>query len=213
MSELRIFILDDHYLIREGLKKTLNSVKDFIIVGESPDLTDLLLLMKDLNPDILFLETGLCKRPIAELLLDIKKVSPKTKILAISDCSCEMKVFTSVKAGVAGFITKKADREEVINAVLEISSGNDYYSPEVTKILMKGLFAGSGTNIQFSERELEIMNLICQGITNSSIANQLFLSENTVATHKRNIMKKARVKRTSDLILWALDKKLVTRTS
>ncbi|GAL85371.1 fimbrial Z protein; signal transducer [Sporocytophaga myxococcoides] len=213
MDKIRIFILDDHYLIREGLKKTLKSVKDFIIVGESPDLADLLLVMKDFNPDILFLEIGLCKRPIVELLVDIKNVSPKTKILAISDCSCEMKVFTSVKAGVAGFISNKADREEVIKAVLEISSGNDYYSPEVTKILMKGLFAGRGTDIQFSERESEIMNLICQGITNDSIASQLFLSENTVATHKRNIMKKAGVRRTSDLILWALDKKLIARTS
>ncbi len=213
MSELRVFILDDHYLIREGLKKTLKSVRNFIIVGESQNLIDLPLLMKDLNPDILFLEVGLCKRPMVELLLEIKKVSPKTKILAISDCSCEMKVFTSVKAGVAGFITKKAEREEVIKAVLEISSGNDYYSPEVTKILMKGLFARKGTDIQFSERELEIMNLICQGITNGSIADQLFLSENTVATHKRNIMKKAGVRRTSDLILWALDNNLVARAS
>lgn len=212
MSELRIFILDDHYLIREGLKKTLKSVKDFIIVGESSELTDLPVFMNDLKPDILFLEIGLHKRPLAELVLEIKKVSPETKILAISDCSCEMKVFTSVKAGVAGFISKKAGREEVIKAVLEISSGNDYFTPEVTKILMKGLFAGRRVDNNFSERELEIMNLICQGVTNDSIASQLFLSENTVATHKRNIMKKAGVKRTSDLILWALDNKLVART-
>ncbi|MCR6639254.1 MAG: response regulator transcription factor [Sporocytophaga sp.] len=213
MSELRIFILDDHYLIREGLKKTLKSVKDFIIVGESSELTNLPVFMNDLKPDILFLEIGLHKRPLAELVLEIKKVSPKTKILAISDCSCEMKVFTSVKAGVSGFISKKADKEEVINAVVEISSGNDYFTPEVTKILMKGLFAGRRVDNNFSERELEIMNLICQGVTNDSIASQLFLSENTVATHKRNIMKKAGVKRTSDLILWALDNKLVARTS
>jgi len=212
MDTVRIFILDDYYLIREGLKRTLSTTEDFVVVGESPELTGIAQSMKDLTPDLLLLNTGLCKRPVGELVQEIRKVSPHTKILAIAEYSCEMKVLTSVKFGISGFISKKADQEEVLKAVKEVALGKDYFTPEVTRILIKGLLSGRKAENLFSERELEIMNLICQGVTNEAIAGQLFLSESTVATHKRNIMKKAGVKRTSDLILWAMDNKLVERS-
>jgi DNA-binding NarL/FixJ family response regulator len=210
-GEIRIFIADDYFLIREGIKKSLKDLNEAVIVGETNDLSNLTLRISETQPDIIIMEISLCERPLKELIQELKKTSPQIKVLVISDCNCELPVIASMRAGISGFIKKNVSKEELIKAVCEIDAGKEYFTTEIAKILAKGYFFDKPTTTNFSDRELEILKYICKGRSNEQLADILFISEKTVATHKRNIMRKAGVKKVSDLILWALNNNIVDK--
>lgn len=209
--EIRILIADDYFLIREGIKKSLRSLREVVIVGEANNSKELKAMLAKHQPDIVILEINLCDRSIKELIGEMKQESPKTNVLIISDCFCELPVIMSIRAGVSGFIRKNVSKEELTQAVRSIASGVDYFAPEITQILAHGFMSNSKPSNSFSDREMEILRYICKGRSNEQIADILFISEKTVGTHKKNIMKKAGVKKTSDLIVWALEKNLIQR--
>jgi DNA-binding NarL/FixJ family response regulator len=210
-TEIKIFIIDDYFLIREGIKKIINELPNAVIVGESHDLSDLTAKMKNCLPDIIIMELNLCDNPLRDFMQEIKTVSAQTKVLIVSDCDCELPVITAIRSGIAGFIKKNVSEEELIKAIQTISKGADYFSPEITQLLANSYLSGSTSGINLSDREMEILRYICKGRSNEQIAEILFISEKTVATHRKNIMKKAVVKKTSDLILWALENKIVQK--
>ena len=211
MASLKIFIVDDYLLIREGIKRIISTLQNVTIVGESNNLHELTNKISSTKPDIIILELNLCERPVRELLQEIKTVSPQTRVLIVSDCLCELPVVTAIRAGISGFIKKNVDENELLNAIDSLAKGINYFTPEVIQILANGYLASRSSDINFSERELEILKYICKGRSNEQIAEILFISEKTVATHRKNIMKKASVKKTSDLILWALENNIVQR--
>ncbi|HTF80771.1 MAG TPA: response regulator transcription factor [Cytophagales bacterium] len=206
ISKTSVFIADDYYLIREGLKRSLKGLKQMNIVGECHDARNLISHIEQLKPDILILEVSLCKPSLTELMQALKVSSPKTKTLILSDCRCAAPVLSSITSGVSGFVPKNVDKEELIKAICEIAAGREYLSPDITKLLMHAF--AQKNEIQLSEREIEILKHICKGKTNEQIASCLFLSQMTIATHKRNIMRKTGVKKTTELILWALEHKI-----
>ena len=209
--EIKVLIADDYFLIREGIKKSLKSLREVVIVGEANSLDELLVLLAKYKPEIVIMEINLCDRPIKELIGEIKHESPKTKVLIISDCFCELPVIMSIRAGISGFIRKNVSKDELTQAVRSIAIGVDYFAPEITQILVNGYLSSSTSQNSFSEREMEILRYICKGRSNEQIADILYISEKTVATHRKNIMKKAGVKKTSDLIVWSLEKNLIQR--
>ncbi|MFN8417069.1 MAG: response regulator transcription factor [Cytophagaceae bacterium] len=211
MNSLRILVADNYFLIREGLKQAIHLLEDTEVVGESVDYNGLILELGQKKPDIVLLEINLCDKPIKLLMSEIKDCSPSTKVLVMSDCVCELPVITAVKSGISGYIKKDVDREELHQALKIIAAGKEYFSPEISKILMDGLLNKNKTESTLTEREVEILRYICKGRSNEQIGDLLFVSDKTIATHKRNIMKKVGVKRTSDLILWALDNRVVER--
>ncbi len=208
---LKVIIADDYFLIREGIKKSLQTLKDVTIVGETSDIDEFVVLVAQHTPNIAIIEINLCDRPIQELIAQLKQESPCTKVLIISDCYCEIPVIMSIRAGISGFIRKNVSQEEIVQAIRSIANGVDYFTPEITQLLINGYLSNASKQSSFSERELEIFRYICKGRSNEQIADILFISEKTVATHRKNIMKKAGVKKTSDLILWALEKNLFRR--
>ncbi len=208
---LKVIIADDYFLIREGIKKSLQTLKDVTIVGETSDIDEFVVLVAQHTPNIAIIEINLCDRPIQELIDQLKQESPCTKVLIISDCYCEIPVIMSIRAGISGFIRKNVSQEEIVQAIRSIANGVDYFTPEITQLLINGYLSNASKQSSFSERELEIFRYICKGRSNEQIADILFISEKTVATHRKNIMKKAGVKKTSDLILWALEKNLFRR--
>lgn len=208
---LKVIIADDYFLIREGIKKSLQTLKDVTIVGETSDIDEFVVLVAQHTPNIAIIEINLCDRPIQELIAQLKRESPYTKVLIISDCYCEIPVIMSIRAGISGFIRKNVSQEEIVQAIRSIANGVDYFTPEITQLLINGYLSNASKQSSFSERELEIFRYICKGRSNEQIADILFISEKTVATHRKNIMKKAGVKKTSDLILWALEKNLFRR--
>ena len=206
---LKIFIADDYLLIREGIKRIIQDIDNTVIVGESNDLSNLAVKISSCNPDIIIMELNLCNRPIKELMAEVKIVSPQTKILVVSDCACELPIILSIRAGISGFIKKNVTEEELVKAIFALSKGHEYFTPEITQIIANGHLSGKSSGINFSEREMEILRYICKGRSNEQIGEILFISEKTAATHRKNIMKKAGVKKSSELIVWALENKVV----
>jgi DNA-binding NarL/FixJ family response regulator len=208
ISEIKIFIADDYFLIREGIKKSLKSIKEIRVVGESNNLENFIPHLRSSRPDIVILEINLCDKPVKELVHELKIALPGIKVLVISDCSCELPVMLSIRAGISGFINKTVSRDELITAVKTIAGGGEFFTQAITRILMKSHGLSKDASNLISGREQEILQLICKGKSNEQIGETLFLSEKTVATHKRNIMKKAGVNKTGDLIIWAFQNNL-----
>lgn len=208
---VKIYIADDYLLIREGIKKVINGLSNAILVGETHDLSHLPDKIASTRPDILIMELNLCERPIKELMDELKVISPNTKVLIVSDCHCELPIIMAVRAGISGFMQKNVSEKELAQAISSIALGADFFAPAITHILANGFLSNSSSPNSFSDREMEILRYICKGRSNEQVADLLFISEKTVATHKKNIMKKAGVKKTSDLILWAMDKNILQK--
>ncbi|HSY61382.1 MAG TPA: response regulator transcription factor [Cytophaga sp.] len=211
MDKIKVYIADDYYLIREGVKRSLKQSKDIEIVGESNNLTHLVGSIQESQPDVLIFELNLCQQPVRDLIQDLKQVHSTVKFLIISDCDCELPLVMAVRAGVTGFVRKNVSKDELLHAVQQVYNNKEYYVSEITQLLLKGFLNNDQSNGVFSDRELEILRYICKGRSNEQIADILFISEKTIATHRRNIMKKAGVKKSTDLIIWALDNKIVSR--
>lgn len=211
MDKIKVYIADDYYLIREGVKKSLKQSKDIEIVGESNNLNHLAESIQHVQPDVLIFELNLCQQPVRNLIEELKHVHSKVKFLIISDCDCELPLVMAIRAGVTGFVRKNVSRDELLHAVQQVYHNKEYYVSDVTQVLLKGLLNNESPDSIFSDRELEILRYICKGRSNEQIADILFISEKTIATHRRNIMKKAGVKKSTDLIIWALDNKIVSR--
>ncbi len=211
MDKIKVYIVDDYYLIREGVKKSLKQNSEIEVVGESNNLSDLATSIKISQPDVLIFELNLCQEPIRDLIEDLKKVNARVKFLIISDCDCELPLVMAVRAGVTGFVRKNVSKEELLHAVQQVYTNKEYYVSDVTQVLLKGFLANQTSDSIFSDRELEVLRYICKGRSNEQIADILFISEKTIATHRRNIMKKAGVKKSTELIVWALDNKIVAR--
>lgn len=203
MESLKIIIADQSFIFREGIKAFLNEHNGFEIIGEGKDLEEVMEMINQ-DIDLLLLEINICKQPLISFLDKLEKKSSDTKVLIISDCNCELPIISAVRGGVAGFIGKNSDREEVLKAINKIREGGTYFSPEVSEILLRNYSGKRSTENQFSKRELEILSLICQGFSNHDIAEKLFLSELTVTTHRKNIMRKAGISKASNLVLWGI---------
>ena len=211
MNKIKVYIADDYYLIREGVKRSLKQSKDIEIVGESNNLNQLRSSIQESQPDVLIFELNLCQQPVRDLIQDLKQVHSTVKFLIISDCDCELPLVMAVRAGVTGFVRKNVSKDELLHAVQQVYNNKEYYVSEITQLLLKGFLNNDQSNGVFSDRELEILRYICKGRSNEQIADILFISEKTIATHRRNIMKKAGVRKSTDLIIWALDNKIVSR--
>ncbi|WP_018344224.1 response regulator transcription factor [Cytophaga aurantiaca] len=211
MNKIKVYIADDYYLIREGVKRSLKQSKDIEVVGESNNLNHLRGSIEECKPDVLIFELNLCQQPVRDLIQDLKQVNSNVKFLIISDCDCELPLVMAVRAGVTGFVRKNVSKDELLHAVQQVYNNKEYYVSEITQLLLKGFLNNDQSNGVFSDRELEILRYICKGRSNEQIADILFISEKTIATHRRNIMKKAGVKKSTDLIIWALDNKIVSR--
>ncbi len=206
---ITLFIADNYFLIREGIKNSLKNVKDIIVVGETSYFSEIIPLITNQRPDMIVMEISLCDRPVKQLIGEIQSASPGTKILVISDCNCELPVISSIRAGIRGFIHKNVSKEELVRAIRSIADNGDYFSPEITNIIAKNYYSEKPPAHNLSKRELEILTYICKVKSNDEISDILFISSSTIATHKRNIMKKAGVKKTSELIIWAFDNRIV----
>lgn len=211
MDKIKVYIADDYYLIREGVKRSLKQSKDIEVVGESNNLNHLKGSIQESQPDVLIFELNLCQQPVRDLIQDLKQAHANVKFLIISDCDCELPLVMAVRAGVTGFVRKNVTKDELLHAVQQVYNNKEYYVSEITQLLLKGFLNNDQSNGVFSDRELEILRYICKGRSNEQIADILFISEKTIATHRRNIMKKAGVKKSTDLIIWALDNKIVSR--
>lgn len=206
---MNILIADSNTLVREGIKSILIS-KNWT-VNEVNSIKQVYIAVKKHLPSLLLLEINLCDISIKHILQQINSVSPNTQTLIISDCNCDFQVMLAITAGISGFIGKSVEKNELLQAIEVIAKGKKYFSQEITSIITEHYYTMKNSNFELTERENEILKYIGRGRSNEQIGDLLNLSEKTVATHKRNVMKKIGVKKTSELILWALDNGIISK--
>ena len=213
----RIVIAEDHRILREGLKSLLASRPEFEVVGEAEDGLDAISVVRGSKPDLILLVLSMPRLDGLSAIRDIKKVSPETRILALTIHTDEDYVLEAFNEGAHGYCLKDAGRAELLMAIESIFSGKPYFSPGIADKVLDGYLEGrqkiKSTSAweTITRREREVLKLIGEGYKNKEIADLLFISVKTVEKHRSNIMKKLDLHNAATLTAYAIEKGLVTQ--
>ena len=211
-TKLRILIVDDHQILIDGIEAMLQDVDNFEVVGKLLDGKLALSYLSNNPVDILLTDLYMPKMTGIELTQKVKKDFPDVKVLALSVSYDVSIVHDLMDAGISGFILKTIGRSELIEAINEVSKGNVYFSREVSNEILRSLANRNDLEeetYRLTDREIEILKLIAQEFSNADIAKQLYISERTVETHRKNIYRKTNTKTIVGLIKYAVERKLI----
>jgi DNA-binding NarL/FixJ family response regulator len=215
MNKIMLGIYDEHKLTQEGISSLLRSIEEVeiaVMANTKSQLMESLMLMP---LHLLIINLHEPNAPILNLITQITLQHPKIKILIVSVLNHEEAVLKTIKAGAKGFLSKDTDKNELIEAIYTLRSGYDYFSKSITHILLNKYIHklktdenAEGINT-LSSREIEIMKLWGNSMTNKEIADKLFLSVRTVETHKNHIMQKLNLKTSVDLIKFGIKNNII----
>lgn len=201
-SKITIFILDDHQMLIDGLSALLKNEKEFHIVGTSNFPEKALDEILKLKPNILLTDVNMLIMSGIEVIKKLKPLLPDTKFIALSMAGDCQTITDMINAGALGFILKNTGKQELILALQKVAAGKNHYSDDIAQTLAQSISQPAQNNL-LTTRELEIVKLIDKEYTNAQIADQLFISERTVETHRKNIFRKSETKSVLGLINWA----------
>jgi len=213
MDTIKILLVDDHSMIRQGLKSFLDS-DGFKIIGEAANGAEALKFMAHKQVDVLVTDIMMPEMDGIELCKEVSKTYPSVNTLALTMMNENYNIKKMLNAGAKGYILKDCTQDELRNAIKAVSEGKTFYSQEVTSIIMEGLSAQPSpkarlvTEIPLTKRENEILHLVCKEKSNQEIADELFISNRTVEAHKRNLLEKTGCKNIAGLVLYAVERKL-----
>lgn len=207
----KILIIDDHEIVRNGLKKILNEHPDERTFGEASTASEALRLVAEQDWDVVVLDLTLGDRSGLEVLRELKQLRPRLPVLILSMHSEEQYARRMFKAGAAGYITKDSPRAELLKAINKVAEGGRYISDALAEALVIGLERGSDRppHELLSDREFEVMRLIASGKTVGEIAVLLSLSDKTISTYRARILEKMGMKTNAELTHYAIQNKLV----
>lgn len=211
-SKRKVVIVDDHTLFRNGLRILLNTLEDYQVVAEAANGKQFLDLLEKSVPDLVLLDINMPVMDGIEAATIAQKLHPDLKIITLSMYGEEDYYYKMVNAGVKGFVLKNSDIKEVKNALDVVYEGGSFFSSELLQNLVNSLKSSSKSkefHAELSEREMEILILICQGLSNQEIGDKLFISKRTVDKHRANILEKSESKNTAQLVVYAIKNKLV----
>jgi DNA-binding NarL/FixJ family response regulator len=218
MSKIRVLIVDDHQIVRDGIKRLLKDEDDIELIGSVGSGKEALDFIKCNQPDILITDLSMPNMSGIELTERLMKLSTDIKVLILSMFNNEEYIFSAIQAGAKGYLPKQDSTTEILlEAIRTISNGDEFYSPSISKIVLKSFFKNvKNTSVgdvskkhQLTSREKEILKLYVEGYTNNEIAEKLSLSVFTIKTHKNNIMQKYNFKSTVEMIKFALRNNIV----
>jgi len=210
MIAYQVILADDHALFRSGVKRILEEVPGVEVVGEAADGLQLLALLREVTPDLVLLDISMPKLRGLEAIQEIKASYPQVEVLILTMHKDAEYLSYALGAGAAGFLLKQDADPELLDALTVIRRGETYLSPAISEVVPDLLRRGQrpdGTPREvLTNREREILKLLADGKSSKEIGELLFISPRTVQNHRANIMKKLKVRRTTDLIKYALQK-------
>ncbi len=218
MDIVRVLIVDDHTLFRRGIAAVLANQESLEVVGEALDGLEAIEKTKEIAPDVVLMDLNMPRCSGLEAIQALQTEMPQVNVLVLTVSDKEADLFAAIKFGARGYILKNTEPEELIHAILQIAQGGVIVSPLMaTKLLteFKDLSTGlerksiPGVEADLSPREGEVLQLVAQGAPNKKIADSLFISENTVKTHLRNIMEKLHLVNRSQAAAYAVQRGLV----
>lgn len=208
---IRILLVDDHAVVRDGIKRMFDEKADSVSFGEADSPDAALKLAEEQEWDIVVLDITLGHRSGLEVLKDLKKLRPRLPVLILSMHSEEQYARRAFRAGASGYLTKDCSREELLGAVQKVTAGSKYVSPALAEKLVVDLERGSEgpPHETLSDREFEVLRLIASGKTVGEIAEMLSLSDKTISTYRARILEKMGMKTNAELTHYAIQNKLV----
>ncbi len=208
MSDMiRIFHADDHALIREGVRALIMTEPDMEIVGEAGDGAETIRQVLALKPDVILMDLQMPVISGTEAIIAIKEKSPDARILVVTSFADDANVFPAIKAGASGYLLKDSSPNDLLNAIRDVYNGRSSLHPIIAHKVIQELNRPSDlppTEEPLTSRELEILRLIAQGLTNQEIGDELVLSERTVRTHVSHILGKLHLANRTQAALYAL---------
>lgn len=208
---IKILIVDDHAIVREGLNRIIAAEKDMQVAGMAKDGNEVIRVMLESDIDVVVLDISMPGKSGLDLIKDLKQVQPMVKILMLSMYPEERFAMRSIKAGASGYLTKEMAPEEIVNAIRTIYSGRKYITPALADIIAEELQNPSEKvpHELLSDREFEVLCMLAIGKPVVEIAASLSLSESTVSTYRMRILQKMGLKTNSDLIHYGIEHGLV----
>ena len=199
---IRILVVDDHELLRAGLRSRLELEPGIDVVGEADTAERAIVMARALQPDLILLDLLLPRKSGFEAIPELAAVAPDAKVLVVSSQAAPSSVRLALSAGAAGYLPKRASDRELVTAIRVIAEGAGYVDPDLgAKLVVPN---GSPALDPLSERERDIVYLLALGYTNQEIAKQLFISVRTVDTHRGHIMRKLELASRAELVMFAL---------
>ncbi len=213
--KIHLFLVDDHEVVRTGLRMLLSNEEDVQIVGEAGTARDALEGVGKVNPDVVLMDIGLPDMSGIEATQKIKALYPNVAVVALTIHEDEEYFFRMLDAGASGYVPKRAAPEELLTAIRSASKGEIYLYPSMAKLLVKDYLAqersmdGASGLDGLTDREQEILRHLVEGESNDEIADVLVISPKTVARHRENIMRKLNFHSRAELVRYAIRKGII----
>ncbi len=212
MSKAKVLLVDDHTVVRQGLKALLALEPDVEVIGEAENGREAIKCLEELNPDVVLMDISMPGLNGIEATRQIRQQYPHIKVVVLSMHANEEYVFQVLQAGASGYVLKQSDSMEVLTAIQAALSGGSFMSPPISRAVIDNYVRraearGKGNALKLlTPREREVLQLLAEGLPNRDIAKQLNISVKTVETHRSNMMSKLNVKSKTELIKYALRK-------
>lgn len=206
-EDIRVLIVDDHAIVREGQRALIDTEPGMVVVGEAKDGFGAVEMADTLQPDVILLDLFMPRKDGIEAIEEIKGGNPDARILVLTSFTEDEKVYGAIKAGAIGYLLKDSLPQEILNAIRQVYQGEISMHPSIAKKLILELQHSSNlipTEEPLTAREVEILKLIAQGLSNQGIAEKLVISERTVRTHVTNILGKLHLANRTQAALYAL---------
>jgi len=217
VEKKKILIVEDHTILREGLKSLLSTNPEIEIAGEAGDGREAIWLVEKLNPDMVLMDLSMPRMDGMQAIREIKRRWPEKRVLALTAHKTEEYVLATLKAGADGYLLKDSTYQEMMTAVRSVLSGKRYLSPGISEKVIEGYLEGKqtikvqGVRDNLTPREREVLKLIGEGYRTREIANLLVISPKTVEKHRANLMVKLNFHNVSQVTAYAIEEGLVVK--
>ncbi|MCB0729629.1 MAG: response regulator transcription factor [Ignavibacteriae bacterium] len=216
MNEIKVFLVDDHAMIREGLKLALNSEKNINVIGESEDNIEIVQKIIAAKPDVVLMDINMPEKDGLTIAKEIKKVNKSIKIIILTMMDNELYVMDALKSNLEGFIYKDSKIIELVDAIQKVYNGEKYFNEEIKNRILDHISSKGELEANYADpgsiltkRQKEIIRLAAKGLTSREIAEKLFLSELTVIKHRKNIIRKLGLKNFTEVVSYSYTNKII----
>jgi two-component system, NarL family, response regulator LiaR len=207
MDTIRVLIAEDHPIVREGLRTLIASEPGMVLVGEAADGVEVVDKARVLQPDVILMDLMMPRKNGLEAIGEIKAIHPEVSILVLTSFAEEDKVFPAIRAGALGYLLKDSSPQQLLRAIRDVHRGEPSMHPTIALKMIRELDRLSNqerSESPLTDREVGVLKLVAQGLTNQEIADRLTISEWTVRTHMRNILGKLHLANRTQATLYAL---------
>ena len=216
-DQLRVLIVDDHALFRRGLESVLEDEPDITVVGEASDGHEAVAKSQELMPDVVLMDVRMPRRSGIEAAREIRAILPHVRILMLTVSEEEADLYEAIKAGASGYLLKEIPTEEIPPAIRSVVAGQSRISPSMASKLLTEFSTMSKQAEErrlmppphLTDREMEVLQQVANGLNNRDIARELFISENTVKNHVRNILEKLQLHSRMEAVVYAVRQNIV----